>query len=145
MQRASAAYKLWVFDRKSTFTLQYIFFLSNYNSDSIDTISLTLNNGGNCRKQKALLCPSVRPSVRAVMFVCPLVRTYLWFIYSRRCGVVCPTELGLLHFLKGMVFQVSELSQKQLLYGSATDRQHHLLTYYCQLSLFLWHFLQCLQ
>ena len=76
--------------------------------------------------------PSVSPSVRCQhnvrLSVRPLVRpcganiiyfskesTYLWFIYSRRCGVVCPTELGLLHFLKGMVFQVSELSQKQLL------------------------------
>jgi len=39
----------------------------------------------------------------------------LWFIYSRRCGVVCPTELGLLHFLKGMVFQVSACPEFYLL------------------------------
>ena len=77
-------------------------------------------------QHNVLVCPSVRHNVR--LCVRPLVRpcganiiyfskesTYLWFIYSRRCGVVCPTEVGLLHFLKGMVFQVSELSQKQLL------------------------------
>jgi len=67
------------------------------------------------------VCPSVRPSVRCQQIIYfSKESTYLWFIYSRRCGVVCPTELGLLHFLKGMVFQVSELSQKQLLTYSQT-------------------------
>jgi len=38
------------FDR---FYVAAYIFLSNYNLDSIDTISLTLNNGGNCKKTKA--------------------------------------------------------------------------------------------
>jgi len=63
-------------------------------------------------QHNVLVCPSVRHNVR--LSVRPSVRpcganiiyfskesTYLWFIYSRRCGVVCPTELGLLHFFKG--------------------------------------------
>jgi len=86
---------------------------SAHNLDSIDTISLTLNNGGNCRKQKPQTeCHTALVYIKNYI---EKLQTFLvqasphalfgWFIYSRRCGVVCPTELGVLQFLKCMVFK----------------------------------------
>ena len=71
--RAGALCGLWILMSSEysianfNFYVAAYIFLSNYNLDSIDTISLTLNNGGNCRKQKSVALsvrPSVRPSVR---------------------------------------------------------------------------------
>ena len=50
-----------------------------------------------CDANIMFVCSSVRPSVRpcdANIIYFSKKSTYLWFIYSRRCVVVCPTELG---------------------------------------------------
>jgi len=55
--------------------------------------------------QRALILYRRRRCINHLLTYFSKKSTYLWFIYSRRCGVVCPTELGALTFLKGMVFQ----------------------------------------
>jgi len=95
----------------------YIF----YQIISIDTISLTLNNGGNCRKQKPQTVKRcfVRPSVRQCgankSFTFPRNRPICSSSIVVDAGLFARQSWGSYIFLKGMVFQVSELSQKQLL------------------------------